>query len=312
MNNLAIAIHGGAGTITRASLTPEQEKAYKAALKEAVEIGYKLLQQGKPALDAVEQAVINLEDNPLFNAGRGSVFSKEGRHEMDAAIMCGKTLEAGAIAGVQGIKNPVKLARAVIQHSDHVMLSGYGAEEFARNHGFDFAPESYFFNAYRYRQWSEVRDSNIFMLDHSEQKEEKFGTVGAVAIDGDGNVAAATSTGGMTNKRYNRIGDTPIIGAGTYANNKTCAVSCTGHGEYFMRAVVAYDVSCLMEYKGYTLQQACDEVVLDKLVKFGGEGGLIAVNAAGEVALPFNSEGMYRASKQKQEDSFVGIYKEMV
>ncbi|RDV14019.1 isoaspartyl peptidase/L-asparaginase [Pontibacter diazotrophicus] len=310
MRNIAIAIHGGAGTITKASLTPEQEKAYKAALKEAVELGYKLLQDGKPALDAVEQAVVSLEDNPLFNAGRGSVFTKEGGHEMDAAIMCGQTLEAGAVAGVKGIRNPISLSRAVLQHSDHVMLSGYGAEEFARNHGFAFAPESYFFSSQRYKQWSEVRDSDVFMLDHTEQVDEKYGTVGAVAVDSAGNVAAATSTGGMTNKRYNRIGDTPIIGSGTYANNNTCAVSCTGHGEFFMRAVVAYDVSCLIAYKGYSLQQACDEVVMDKLVQFGGEGGLIAVNAAGEVALPFNSEGMYRASKQNQEETFVGIYRE--
>lgn len=310
MGNIAIAIHGGAGTITKAMLSSEQEKAYKAALEEAVELGYKLLQEGKSAMDAVEQAVVSLEDNPLFNAGCGAVFSKEGKHEMDAAIMCGKTLEAGAVAGVQGIKNPIKLSRAVLQHSDHVLLSGYGAEEFARNHGFVFAPESYFFSSQRYKQWSEVRDSDVFMLDHTEQVDEKYGTVGAVAVDREGNVAAATSTGGMTNKRYNRIGDTPIIGAGTYANNTTCAVSCTGHGEFFMRAVVAYDVSCLIAYKGYTLQQACDEVVMDKLVKFGGEGGLIAVNAAGEVALPFNSEGMYRASKHNQENTFVGIYRE--
>ncbi|MFD2999185.1 isoaspartyl peptidase/L-asparaginase family protein [Pontibacter toksunensis] len=311
MNNIAIAIHGGAGTITRTSLTPEQEKAYKAALEEAIEIGHKLLQEGKPAMEAVEQAVVSLEDNPLFNAGRGSVFTKEGRHEMDAAIMCGKTLQAGAIAGVQGIKNPVRLSRAVIEHSDHVMLSGYGAEEFARNHGFAFEPETYFFDAYRYKQWSEVRDSNLFMMDHTEQLDQKFGTVGAVAVDYEGNVAAATSTGGMTNKRYNRIGDTSIIGSGTYANNSTCAISCTGHGEYFMRAVVAYDVSCLIEYKDYTLQQACEEVVMNKLVKFGGEGGLIAVNAAGEVALPFNSEGMYRAYRKSNEDTFVAIYKEV-
>lgn len=310
MKNIAIAIHGGAGTITRASLTPEQEKAYKAALQEAVEEGHRLLQEGKSALDAVELAVVLLEDNPLFNAGRGSVFTKEGKHEMDAAIMCGRTLEAGAVAGVQGVRNPIALSRAVMQHSDHVLLSGNGAEEFARNHSIPFAPESYFFNSFRYRQWSEVRDSDEFMLDHTEQFDEKFGTVGAVAVDKDGNVAAATSTGGMTNKRYRRIGDSPIIGAGTYANNHTCAISCTGHGEFFMRAVVAYDISCLIEYKGYSLQQACDEVVLHKLVQFGGEGGLIAVNAAGEVALPFNSEGMYRASKKNSEKTFVGIYKE--
>ncbi|WP_266205595.1 isoaspartyl peptidase/L-asparaginase family protein [Pontibacter kalidii] len=310
MQKTAIAIHGGAGTITQASLSAEQEKAYRAALKEAVEAGHQVLEQGGTALQAVELAVVHLEDTPLFNAGRGSVFTKEGKHEMDAAIMCGKTLEAGAVAGVRSIKNPVKLAAAIMEHSDHVMLSSYGAEEFALSYGVEFAPESYFFDKFRYGQWSEVRDSDIFMLDHTAQRDEKFGTVGAVAVDQKGNVAAATSTGGMTNKRYNRIGDTPIIGSGTYANNNTCAISCTGHGEFFMRAVVAYDVSCLMAYKGYTLQQACDEVVMKKLVDFGGDGGLVAVTAAGEIAMPFNSEGMYRASKAAQQETYVGIYKE--
>ncbi|MCJ8166305.1 isoaspartyl peptidase/L-asparaginase [Pontibacter sp. E15-1] len=310
MKNIAIAIHGGAGTITRASLTAAQEAAYTAALRDAAEAGHQLLLAGKTALDAVALAVTVLEDSPLFNAGRGAVFTSEGKHEMDAAIMCGKTLEAGAVAGVQGIRNPIALAREVMLHSEHVLLSGRGAEEFARNQGIAFAPEAYFYDAFRFRQWSEVRDSETFMLDHTAQKEKKFGTVGAVALDQNGNTAAATSTGGMTNKRYNRVGDSPIIGAGTYANDATCAISCTGHGEYFMRAVVAYDVSCLMEYKGFTLQQACEEVVLRKLVKLGGEGGLIAVNAAGELALPFNSEGMYRASKQNEEPTVVGIYKE--
>ncbi|PRY12017.1 beta-aspartyl-peptidase (threonine type) [Pontibacter ummariensis] len=310
MKNIAIAIHGGAGTITKKNLTPEQDKAYRAGLQEAVTAGHGLLAAGGSALDAVDLAVTLLEDNPLFNAGRGSVFTKEGKHEMDAAIMCGNTLEAGAVAGVRSVKNPIKLARAVLEHSDHVMLSGYGAEDFARNHGLAFAPEAYFFDAHRYKQWSEVRDSAVFMLDHTEQVDAKFGTVGAVALDQNGHTAAATSTGGMTNKNYNRIGDTPIIGAGTYANNATCAISCTGHGEYFMRAVVAYDVSCLIEYKGLSLQQACDEVVMQKLVRFGGEGGLIALNKAGEVVLSFNSEGMYRASKKNGEPTFVGIYRE--
>ncbi|WP_439883060.1 isoaspartyl peptidase/L-asparaginase family protein [Pontibacter sp. MBLB2868] len=310
MKNIAIAIHGGAGTITRASLTPEQDTAYRAALEEAVAAGHKVLADGGSALDAVELAVVHLEDTPLFNAGKGSVFTKEGKHEMDAAIMCGKTLGAGAVAGVHSIRNPVKLSRAVMELSDHVMLSGYGAEEFAINHGLAFAPEDYFFDAFRYKQWAEVRDSNIFMLDHTVNVDEKFGTVGAVALDQEGNIAAATSTGGMTNKRYNRIGDSPIIGAGNYANNKTCAISCTGHGEYFVRAVVAYDVSCLIEYKGLTLQQACEEVVMKKLVAFGGEGGLIAVNAAGDIAMPFNCEGMYRASIKNDAKATVDIYRD--
>ncbi|WP_347158755.1 isoaspartyl peptidase/L-asparaginase family protein [Pontibacter chitinilyticus] len=310
MKTIAIALHGGAGTITRASLTAPQEAAYRSALKSAVEAGYQLLASGGTALDAVQLAVTLLEDTPLFNAGKGAVFTKEGRHEMDAAIMCGRTLEAGAIAGVRSIKNPIKLARAVLEHSDHVLLSGYGAEEFARQQELDFAPESYFFDALRYKQWAEVRDTGVFMLDHTEMVDEKFGTVGAVAVDAAGNTAAATSTGGMTNKNYNRIGDSPIIGAGTYANSQTCAISCTGHGEFFMRAVVAYDVSCLMEYKGLSLQEACEKVVLDKLVKFGGEGGLIAINAAGDIAMPFNSEGMYRASQKAAEPAYVGIYKD--
>ena len=308
MSDFAIAIHGGAGTITPASMTPDLEKAYKGALAHALDKGYSVLTAGGSALDAVEMAVAQLEDSPLFNAGKGSVFTKEGKHEMDAAIMCGKTLEAGAVSGVRSIRNPIKLTRAILEHSDHVFMSGYGAEEFARKHAIAFEAEDYFYVKHRYQQWLEVRDTDVFMLDHTEEK--KFGTVGAVALDAEGNLAAATSTGGMTNKNYNRIGDTPIIGSGTYANNRTCAISCTGHGEYFIRAVVAYDVSCLMEYKGYTLQQACDLVVNDKLVKFGGEGGLIAVDTTGNIALPFNSEGMYRGSHSSRVGAKVAIYKD--
>ncbi|MBB6610371.1 isoaspartyl peptidase/L-asparaginase [Pontibacter sp. Tf4] len=311
MSDFSIAIHGGAGTITPASMTPDLEQKYKAALRNALEKGAGILSKGGTALDAVEQAVVVLEDTPLFNAGKGSVFTKHGQHEMDAAIMCGKTLQAGAVAGVQSIRNPIRLAAAIMQYSDHVFMSGHGAEEFARKQNLEFAPEEYFFDMLRYKQWSEVRDSDIFMLDHTAG-DEKFGTVGAVAMDQHGNLAAATSTGGMTNKNYNRIGDTPVIGAGTYANNHTCAVSCTGHGEYFLRAVVAYDVSCLMEYKGYSLQEACQTVVMDKLVRLGGEGGLIAVDRAGNVAMPFNSEGMYRACVTNRSDARIAIYKDKV
>ncbi|WP_299986108.1 isoaspartyl peptidase/L-asparaginase family protein [uncultured Pontibacter sp.] len=308
MQNLAIAIHGGAGTITPASMTPDLEKAYKSALSHALSKGYLVLEKGGSALDAVELAVALLEDSPLFNAGKGSVFTKEGKHEMDAAIMCGKTMEAGAVAGVRSIRNPVRLTRAILEHSDHVFLCGYGAEEFARKYDIAFEPEEYFYDKHRYKQWRDVRDTDIFMLDHTEDR--KFGTVGAVARDANGDLAAATSTGGMTNKNYNRIGDSPVIGSGTYANNDTCAISCTGHGEYFIRAVVAYDVSCLMEYKGYTLQEACDEVVMDKLVRFGGEGGLIAVDGKGNIALPFNSEGMYRGYRTSgDQEGRVSIYK---
>jgi L-asparaginase / beta-aspartyl-peptidase len=311
MQNFSIAIHGGAGTITPSSMTPQLEKKYRESLTEAIKVGHSILIKGGSALDAVEEAVVLLENNPLFNAGKGSVFTKHGKHEMDASIMCGKTLGAGAIAGVSSVRNPVKLTRAILEHSDHVFMSGFGAEEFARKYGIDFEPEEYFFDALRYKQWSEVRDSNIFMLDHTPG-DEKFGTVGAVALDQNGNLAAATSTGGMTNKNYNRIGDTPVIGSGTYANNRTCAISCTGHGEYFLRAVVAYDVSCLMEYQNLSLQQACEQVVMHKLVAFGGEGGLIAIDFNGDICLPFNSEGMYRASKKNNEETFVGIYKEDV
>ncbi|WP_299821793.1 isoaspartyl peptidase/L-asparaginase [uncultured Pontibacter sp.] len=310
MGKYAIAIHGGAGTISKSSLTPEKEKAFKDALEQAIMAGHGVLQQGGSALDAAEMAVMQLENSPLFNAGKGSVFTNDGKHEMDAAIMCGKTLEAGAVAGVRHIKNPIKLARKVKEESEYVLLAGQGAVEFALSQHIELASAEYFFDDYRYQQLLDARESGEVSLDHSEKKKQKFGTVGAVALDVNGNVAAATSTGGMTNKKYSRVGDTPLIGAGTYANNKTCAVSCTGHGEFFIRAVAAYDVSCLMEYKGYTLQQACDEVVLTKLQDIGGDGGLIAVNTDGEVVLSFNSDGMYRASKVNDEETFTAIYKE--
>ncbi|QHL89303.1 beta-aspartyl-peptidase [Nibribacter ruber] len=307
----ALALHGGAGTITRALLTPEMDMAYKASLEEALSIGHHLLSTGHSALEAVEAAVVSLEDNPLFNAGRGSVFNKRGRHEMDASIMCGKTLAAGAVAGVRNVKNPIQLASQVLHHSDHVFLCMQGAEEFARKQGLVFETDEYFYTQQRYEQWQQLRDSNVYMLDHSDElKDKKFGTVGAVALDKHGNLAAATSTGGMTNKNFNRIGDTPVIGAGTYANNHTCAISCTGHGEYFIRAVVAYDISCLMEYKGLSLNQAADLVIHDKLKHMGGEGGIIAVSADGEIAMPFNSEGMYRASWVEGQAPHVAIYKD--
>lgn len=310
MNLYGLALHGGAGTITRALMSPEKEKAYQSALLEALTAGEALLKNGGSALDAVTASVICLEDNPLFNAGRGSVFTFDGTHEMDAAVMRGDTLEAGAVAGVKGVRNPVELARAVMEKSEHVLLSGTGAVEFAREMGLAFESEDYFFDEYRQHQWQEAKSSGKIQLDHTELRDKKFGTVGAVARDTHGNLAAATSTGGMTSKRYNRIGDSPIIGAGTYANNATCAVSCTGHGEYFIRSVVAYDISCLMEYKGLSLEEACHIVVMEKLVKRGGEGGLIAVDAQGNVCMPFNSEGMYRGSAQTGTKALVRIYKD--
>ena len=306
-NSFGIAIHGGAGTILKSSMTAAMQKEYEAGLQQSIDAGYKILESGGSSLDAVAAAVVVLEDFPLFNAGRGAVFNHIGQHEMDAAIMYGKTLEAGAVTGISHIKNPVLLAKAIMQQSEHVMMCGKGAEEFAIKQGLQTEEDTYFYNELRYNQWQEIKDTDNIQLDH---KDKKFGTVGAVALDTHGNLAAATSTGGMTNKKFGRVGDTPIIGAGTYANNNTCAVSCTGHGELFIRTVVAYDISCLVEYKGLSLQEACDIVVHDKLVKIGGEGGLIAIDALGNIALPFNSEGMYRAYKKSNGDHAVKIYKD--
>lgn len=305
-HNISIAIHGGAGTILRSTMTPALQLQYENGLQDALDAGYSILAAGGSSLDAVAAAVASLEDFPLFNAGKGAVFNSVGKHEMDAAIMNGKTLEAGGVCGVNGIKNPVRLARAVMEHSGHVLLAGIGAEDFARLQGFEFEPDSYFYTEQRYKQWQEALIEGKVQLDHSDKK---FGTVGAAALDKDGNLAAATSTGGMTNKKYGRIGDSPIPGAGTYANNNTCAISCTGHGELFIRSVVAYDISCLMEYKGLSLHDACELVVHDKLVKIGGEGGLVAVDKQGNISMPFNSEGMYRACRTKDRNE-VKIYKD--
>jgi beta-aspartyl-peptidase (threonine type) len=314
MNKHCIVIHGGAGTILRSSLKPEQEKRYKQGLQEALVAGNAILEKGGAALDAVETAIQKMEDNPLFNAGKGSVFTHDGTNEMDASLMCGNTLMAGAVAGVSGIRNPIHLARTIMEKSEHVLLCGKGAEEFAKANGLVFESDTYFFTQQRYDQLMTARDSGKIQMDHtsspSESGEKKFGTVGAVALDVHGHLAAGTSTGGMTNKRYGRAGDTPIIGAGTYANDKTCGVSCTGHGEFFIRAVVAYDISCLMEYKKFTLREACDEVVNKKLVKLGGEGGLIALDAQGNAEMTFNSEGMYRGMKRSGEDFVLGIYRD--
>ncbi len=309
MGDFSIAIHGGAGTILKKDLTPELEVAYTKGLADALASGYEVLAKGGSAIDAVAAAVISLEDCILFNAGRGSVFTKAGGHEMDAAIMNGISLEAGAIAGVSSVKNPVLLAKTIMEKSEHVMLSGEGALQFAKQQQLQLEEEDYFFSQFRYDQWQLVKNENSAALDHNIQLEKKFGTVGAVACDANGNLAAATSTGGMTNKNFNRIGDTPVIGAGTYANNQTCAISCTGHGELFLRAVAAYDVSCLMEYKGMNLQQAMELVTLDKLVKINGEGGMIGVDANANTAMIFNSEGMYRAMQNSKGEKQIAIYK---
>ncbi len=305
-NKFALAIHGGAGTILRSTMTSELQQQYEGGLSAALDAGLSVLKAGGSSLDAVQAAVISLEDFSMFNAGKGSVFNNTGKHEMDAAIMDGATLDAGAVSGISNVKNPVTLARTIMEKSEHVLLCGQGAEQFAKLNGLDFENDEYFYNELRYQQWQQALKDDRVQLDHTEKK---FGTVGAVALDIHGNLAAATSTGGMTNKKYGRMGDSPIIGAGTYANNNTCAISCTGHGELFMRSVVAYDISCLMEYRGLSLQEACDIVVHDKLVKIGGEGGLIAVDKHGNIELPFNSEGMYRGYATANEKK-VMIYKD--
>ncbi len=310
MSKFTIVIHGGAGTILRSAMTPELEKAYKEGLEQALHAGYTLLEKNGTSLDSVKAAVMSLEDCILFNAGRGSVFAKDGSQEMDASIMEGKTLMAGAVSAVRSIKNPVDLAYVVMTKSQHVMLNGKGAYDFALRHGLKTEPDSYFFSQFRYDQWKQLQGTDEAALDHNVlSKEKKFGTVGAVALDKHGNIAAATSTGGMTNKQYGRVGDSPIIGAGTYANNKTCAISCTGHGEPFIRSVTAYDVSCLMEYKGLSLNDAMHLVVHDKLLKIDGEGGMIGVDAKGNAAMVFNSEGMYRGMKCSDGRNEIAVYK---
>jgi beta-aspartyl-peptidase (threonine type) len=293
MSRIALAIHGGAGTIAPELMTPLREKAYREALELALRRGHGVLEKGGAALDAVEAAVRALEDSPHFNAGKGSVFNADGQHEMDASLMNGSDLRAGAVAGVQNVKNPISLARRVMDHSNHVLISGNGAFEFAHQQKVELEDDQYFFDQFRYDQWKETVGTDVYQLDHSD-KEKKFGTVGAVALDASGHLAAATSTGGMTNKKWQRVGDSPIIGAGTYANDETCAVSCTGHGESFIRAVAAHDVHALMAYKGVSLAEAVRIVVHEKLPPLDGDGGLIAVDRNGNIVLDFNCSGMYR------------------
>mgnify|MGYP003631203015 FL=1 len=309
MQTFSIAIHGGAGTLVKGMMTTELEAAYKSALQLARDKGYEVLAQGKTAVEAVEVAVQLLEDSHLFNAGKGSVFTANGTHEMDACIMDGKSLNAGAVSLITGIKNPVSLAREVMEKSEHVFLAGEGALQFAKQLNYTLEDPAYFYDELRHNQWLAIKDTNNFQLDHSLKKDSKFGTVGAVACDKDGNIAAATSTGGMTNKKWGRVGDSPMVGAGNYANNKTCAISCTGSGEFFIRAVVAYDVACLMEHKDMSLADASNEVINKRILEIGGDGGLIAVDAQGNIAMPFNTEGMYRASKSSNGIEELSIYK---
>lgn len=330
MKKIALAIHGGAGTILRSEMTAELETEYRKGLENALKTGWKILQSGGSSLDAVEATVCELENFPLFNAGRGSVFTHDGKNEMDACLMDGEKLKAGAVAFVRNVKNPVKLARLVMEKTPHVLLAGEGANQFAREMKVDFEPDEYFFTEVRYQQFLKAREEGVIQLDHtadeaeiieeetsdlqnletekSQSKSKSLGTVGAVALDQNGNLAAATSTGGMTNKKYGRIGDSPLVGAGTYADNQTCAVSCTGHGEYFMLGVTAYDVAARMKYKNLGLEVAAKETV-DFLTEIGGEGGLIAVDANGNVALPFNSAGMYRGFVKFTGEIVVEIYK---
>jgi L-asparaginase / beta-aspartyl-peptidase len=294
----AIVIHGGAGGITRESLTPELDKEYRVSLMVALNTGRRILEEGGSALDAVEQTIRTMEDNPLFNAGKGAVFTHDGKNELDAAIMDGSNLAAGAVACVTDIRNPITAARRVMTNSPHVMLTGAGASQFAKEQGLEIVPPSYFYTDRRFNELQEIL------------KKEKNGTVGCCALDRKGNLAAGTSTGGMPNKKYNRVGDAPVIGAGTYANNNTCAVSATGHGEYFIRWTVAHDISALMEYKGLSLRDASELVVNDKLVKAGGSGGVICLDKSGNVNMPFNSTGMFRGYATSDGKEGIFIYKD--
>ena len=303
----AIAIHGGAGTLPRTDMSAERRRQYHEGLESALQAGYAVLQGGGSSIAAITSAVMALEDNPLFNAGRGAVFTLEGRNELDASIMAGSTLNAGAVSGVLHIKNPVALARAVMEQSEHVMLAGPGAEEFALSQGFSLVPQSYFYTEERWKQLERIRggDQQLSALTISH-----VGTVGAVALDSKGDLAAATSTGGMTGKRFQRIGDSPIIGAGTYADNRSCAVSATGHGEIFIRAAVAHDICARMRFGGRDLVTAVREVVLQELTALNGEGGVIALDRNGEVCMEFNSEGMFRASRRQGESAYLAIYRD--
>ncbi|HQV59254.1 MAG TPA: isoaspartyl peptidase/L-asparaginase [Chitinophagaceae bacterium] len=318
-----LVIHGGAGTIVKSQMSPERENAYKAALDKALQTGNAILKSGGTALDAVEATVRSMEDDPLFNAGKGAVFTNEGKNELDAAIMNGKTLEAGSVAGVTIIRNPITAARAVMEESPHVMMTGAGAEKFAKQQGLEIVDPSYFYTEERWRglQKAKQQDSLKMYLDHAdttnrgmlkqwENKDYKYGTVGAVAFDRYGNLAAATSTGGMTNKKFGRVGDAPIIGAGTYANNNTVAISGTGWGEYFIRLVMAKSISDMMEFGKMKLNVAADEMVMKKLPALGGDGGLIAVDKQGNIAMPFCTEGMYRGYIKNTGEKVIKIYKE--
>lgn len=309
-----IVIHGGAGTIKRANLTQEKETEYKEQLEEAIKVGHTILKNGGSSLEAVEQTIIILENSLLFNAGKGAVFTHDETNELDASVMDGSTLKAGAVAGVQTIKNPIRLAMEVMNNSPHVLLSGKGAEQFAAERNIEKVNPKYFYTERRFEALQKAKKKALEKKDKATTsyesiiKDTKFGTVGCVALDLQGNLAAGTSTGGMTNKQWNRIGDSPIIGAGTYANNATCAVSSTGHGEYFMRALVAHDISAMMDYKDISLLEAAKEVIQKKLTQLGGSGGIIAIDHTGNIAMEFNTSGMYRAAMNAKGELTLGIY----
>lgn len=330
-SEFAIVIHGGAGTIMKENMTPELEKQYNDKLTEAIKTGHDILKNGGSSMDAVEATIRVMEDSPLFNSGKGAVFTHDGINSLDASFMDGQTLNAGAVAGVTTVKNPISLARKVMTDSEHVMLSGEGADAFAKalqDPNIEIVSNAYFYTEDRFQslqrvlererkteaenQSKESKKTAIRKLELQDPffKDSKYGTVGCVALDKNGNIAAGTSTGGMTNKKFGRIGDAPIIGSGTYASNATCGVSSTGHGEYFIRAQVAYDISALMEYGGMTLQEASTKVIQDKLVKLGGAGGIVALDHLGNISMEFNTPGMYRAMMNDKGDLVVGMYKD--
>ncbi len=312
--NFGIVIHGGAGTILKKNMSDSLETAYREKLKEAISVGHEILKNGGTAMEAVTKTINIMEDSPLFNAGKGAVFTHEGTNELDASVMDGASLNAGAVAGVTHIKNPIDLALSVMNDSPHVMLSGKGAETFAIDRGFTLVDPSYFYTEKRFQSLQKVKQREKDKVAGASFedpfiKNSKFGTVGCAALDKEGNLAAGTSTGGMTNKRWNRIGDAPIIGAGTYANNVTCAVSSTGWGEYFIRAMVAHDISAMMEYKGISLKEAARIVIQEKVPALGGDGGIVSIDKNGNVAMEFNTAGMYRAHMNAEGELVIGIYK---
>lgn len=314
---IRFAIHGGAGTILRSQMSAEREKEYRDALTQALMTGYGILKKGGPGLDAVEAAIRFMEDSPLFNAGKGAVFTNAGTNELDSSIMDGKTLKAGAVAGLKHIKNPISLARMVMERSKHVMMVSDGAEAFAKEQGVELVPQSYFYVEARWQELQRAKAAEEKNKatdkkqeeDHANLPEHEYGTVGAVALDQGGNIAAGTSTGGITNKKWGRVGDSPIIGAGTYANNRTCGVSATGDGEYFIRSVVAHDLSALLEYRGLSLKEAADAVIA-KVDNLGGKGGLITIDKDGHIAMSFSTSGMYRARVGPDEQPIIEIYKD--